>query len=121
MSMTTNLVSAVNKAFSSLGDLVGELVVKSHTESYSVDTGIVTKTTQETTVDGVVSEYESQDVDGSVIQREDRRILIRHVEGLSIKIGDEIEDESGITYVVQDPKQIRPRDVTLLWDIRGRA
>lgn len=121
MTMTTTIVAAVDRAFSALGDLVGKLVVKSYEESYSEVSGLVTKTSVDTEVDGVVAEYESADIDGTVVQREDRRIFIKHLEGLSIKIGDEIVDEAGIKYTVQDPVQVRPRDVTLLWDVRGRA
>ena len=121
MSMTATLVASVDRAFRSLGDLIGKLTIRSHVETYVIATGAVSKVTTETEVEGIVAEYESEDIDGTVVQREDRRIFIKPVTGLVITVGDEIVDEDGITYTVQNPKQIRPRDTVLLWDIHARA
>ena len=119
MSMSSTIVSAVNKAFTSLGDLVGDLTVRHHAENYSPSTNALIKTTTETVVKGIVGEYESEGNDG--VQSEDRRIYIQHQEGLLIEIGDDIVDPDGIIYAVKEPKQIKPSTVILLWDIRGRA
>jgi hypothetical protein len=121
MSMSSTIVSAIDQAFRAMGDLVGPVTIRSYEETYVPSTGLLTKVTVETETEGVIAEYDAVDIDGEVIQREDRRIFLKHKDGLSIKIGDEMIDVSGVKYVVQDPKQIRPRDVTLLWEVRGRA
>lgn len=121
MTMSSTLVAAVSQAFSALGDLVGNMTVRQQGESYDPDTGILTKTINDTTVRAIVGEYEADDIDGTVVQAEDRRFFIKHITGLVINTGDIILDQDNNAFIVMAPKQIRPNSVTLLWDVRGRS
>lgn|SRR5690606_14076652 len=119
MSMSAKLSSAVTKAYQSLGDLATSLVVRKQSESYDPSTGILTRSSEDFDVLGVKGSFESDEIDGSIIQAKDVRFFVKHVDGLTIEIGDQIIDGSQ-TYEVTRPNRIQPGNMILLWDVGCR-
>ncbi len=121
MSLEKRLQRAVDKAFKSLDDLAGPMTITSvSTSSYDPTSGVLIKTEVGVVVEAVFDMYESDRVDGTVIQREDRKILIKPVDSYVPKIGDTITDSNGIIYNIMDFEEVKAYDKAFLWELQGR-
>jgi len=122
MSLKQRISQSVDRAFIALDDLKGPMVLVSQTAdpTYDPQTGQVTKTEASYTVDAVFDRYETDRVDGTVIQKEDRLILVKPQTGLVPKVGDRITDAAGIQYDIMDVESIIAYDEVFLWELQAR-
>lgn len=122
MSLKRRVIQSVNKAFNALDDLAGPMTVNSQTSDpvYNTSTGALTKSQSSFTVEAVFDKYETDRVDGTVIQREDRLILVKPVTNFVPKVGDTITDAGGIDYNIMDVEAITAYDEVFLWEIQAR-
>ena len=123
MSLKQRIAQSVDAAFRALDDLAGDMVLVSQTgdPSYEATTGVVTKNETSFTVTAVFDNYETDRVDGTVVQKEDRKILVKPQTDLRPKIGDKITDAEGITYEIMDVEYITAYDQVFLWELQARA
>jgi len=122
MSLKRRILRSVETAFKALDDLAGPMVIRSQTgdPNYDTTSGAVTKSEQTFTVEAIFDNYETDRVDGTVIQQEDRLILVKPQTDLRPKIGDKITDGEGITYEIMDVNYITAYDTVFLWEIQAR-
>jgi len=121
MSLEKRLQNSVDKAFNALDDLAGDMTITSVSSSaYVPSTGALTKVEAGIIVQGIFDTYESDRVDGTVIQREDRLILVKPVDTYTPKIGDTITDPDGIIYNIMDFNEIKAYDKAFLWELQAR-
>lgn len=122
MSLEQRIVRAVDTAFRKLDDLVGPMTLRSQTgdPGYDASAGTVTKSEKTFTVDAIFDNYETDRVDGTVIQQEDRMILVKPQTDLRPKVGDKITDGEGITYEIMDVNYITAYDRVFLWELQAR-
>lgn len=122
MSLQQRITQSVNRAFNALDDLKGPMIVRSLVSdpTYDTSTGTLTKTEQAFTVQAVFDKYETDRVDGTVIQREDRLILVQPLAGFTPKVSDTIEDAAGIVYNIMDVEAITAYDEVFLWELQAR-
>lgn len=121
MSLEKRLERAVDKAFKALDDLAGPMIIQSVSNSqYDPSAGTLAKTEQSVTVEAVFDTYESDRVDGTLIQREDRLILVKPVDTYIPKIGDTITDPAGIVYNIMDFNEIKTYNKPFLWELQAR-
>lgn len=78
-----------------------------------------TNTPTDTTVRGMVFDYEVGELDGSVIQRQDKEILISTI-GTVINKDDTIVD-NGVEYNIINLEEAQPGPDKLVYIIQGRA
>lgn len=122
MSLEQRIVRAVDTAFRKLDDLVGPMTIRSQTGDPGYDTasGAITKNEKTFTVEAIFDNYETDRVDGTVIQKEDRMVLVKPQTDLRPKIGDTITDGEGITYEIMDVNYITAYDTVFLWELQAR-
>lgn len=122
MSLENRLTQAVNRAFIALDDLAGDMTLRSQTGDpvYDEITGTVTKVEKVFIVQAIFDRYETDRVDGTIIQKEDRLILVKPLSGLTPKIGDTIEDASSQLYEIMDVESIIAYDNVFLWEVQAR-
>ena len=122
MSLKNRISQSVTKAFNALDDLKGPMTVTSQVSDpvYDPSTGTVTKSSLTFTVQAVFDSYELDRVDGTMIQREDRRILIKPLAGFAPKVGDTIQDGDLITYTIMDVDAVKTFDEVFLWEVQAR-
>jgi hypothetical protein len=121
MSLKNRLLQSVDRAFNALDDLVGDMTITSiSNDSYDPNTGVVSQTSTPYVVTAVFDTYETDRVDGTIIQAEDRLILVKPVNTFIPKIGDTIEGPSGIVYNIMDFNDVRAYDQSFLWELQAR-
>ncbi len=122
MSLAQRVKQSVDKAFNSLDDLAGPMVIVSQASdpTYSASSGSLTKDEGAVTVEAIFDRYDTDRVDGTIIQTEDRLILAKPIDGLIPKIGDTIEDFDGIIYNIMDVDAVKAYNQVFLWEIRAR-
>jgi hypothetical protein len=122
MALKQKITQAVNQAFIALDDLKGPMTVTVQTAdpTYVAATGVVSKTEKTVSVEAVFDRYDTDRVDGTVIQREDRLILVKPKTDFEPGIGDTIEDADGITYNIMDVDAIKAYDQVFLWELQAR-
>jgi len=121
MSLENRLVQSVDRAFNALEDLAGDMTITSvSNDSYDPNTGVLTQTSTPYVVTAVFDTYETDRVDGTIIQSEDRLVLIQPVDTFRPKIGDTITDPDGIVYNILNFKDVRAYDRSFLWELQAR-
>lgn len=90
------------------------------TPVYNVDTGTVVAPTTTETANGVVTNYDSKDIDGSVILRGDKRLLLSPIGITAIKPNATISVLT-VTYTVVAVNEINPAGVSLVYDLQIRG
>lgn len=122
MSLKQKVTKSVDKAFIALDDLAGDMTLMSQTAdpTYNTTTGVVTKIETSFTVKAVFDKYESDRVDGTLIQKEDRLILVKPVTGLVPKVSDTITGPDGTEYSIMDVEAITAYDEVFLWELQVR-
>lgn len=95
-------------------------VVSKGTASYDIDTGSVTSTNVTQTANGVITNYDSKDIDGSVILRGDKRLLLSPIGITSIK-PDARVTLAGVSYIVVSVNETNPAGVPLVYDLQIRG
>lgn len=121
MGLESILEQSVTKAFNALDDLVGEFTITSvANDSYDANTGVVTQTSTPYIVEGAFSVYETDRVDGTIIQAEDRLVLVKPIETFTPKIGDSITGPDGVVYEVMDVEDVKTYDKSFLWELQAR-
>lgn len=122
MSLANRITQSVNKAFISLDDLAGDMTLRSQTSDpvYDEIAGSVTKTEKVFIVQGIFDKYETDRVDGTIIQKEDRLILVKPLDGLVPKISDTITGPDNIEYNIMDVNAITAYDIVFLWELQAR-
>lgn len=121
MSLQNRLTQSVNRAFIALDDLAGDMTITSvSNDSYDPHTGVLTQTSTPYTVEAIFDTYESDRVDGTVIQAEDRLVLVKPIDTFKPKIGDTVTDPEGIIYNILDVADVRAYDKSFLWELQAR-
>jgi len=121
VSLENRLTQSVDRAFNALEDLAGDMIITSVvTDGYTPSTGVVDQTETPYTVTAVFDTYETDRVDGTIIQAEDRLVLVKPVDTFKPKIGDTIEDPDGIVYNVMNFTDVRAYDKSFLWELQAR-
>lgn len=122
MSLAQRISRSIDEAFRALDDLAGPmtLVSQSADPTYTPSNGSVTKNESSFTVTAVFDNYESDRVDGTVVQREDRKILVKPQEGLVPKVGDTITDAAGVVYNIMDVESVTAYNQVFLWELQAR-
>lgn len=95
-------------------------VLSKGTSSYNVDTGTVTSTDTTQTANGVIVEYESKDIDGTLIMRGDKRLLLSPIGITSIKPDAKVTI-AGVSYNVICVYETNPAGVALVYDLQIRG
>ena len=87
---------------------------------YDSDTGKATRS--ETTEAGtaVELEYESRDIDGALILRGDKRLLLSAV-GIAAPVAGDSVTIGGSVYAVMNVKPLSPGGVAVLYEVQARA
>lgn len=121
MSLENRLTQSVDRAFNALEDLAGDMVITSIvTNDYDPNTGVVDQTETPYVVTAVFDKYETDRIDGTIIQAEDRLVLIKPIDAFKPKIGDTIEDPEGIIYNILNFIDVRAYDKSFLWELQAR-
>lgn len=121
MSLQNRLTQSVNKAFIALDDLAGEMTITSvSNDSYDTNSGVVSQTLTPYVVEAIFDTYETDRVDGTIIQAEDRLVLVKPLLTFKPKIGDTITDPEGIVYNILDVADVRAYDTSFLWELQVR-
>lgn len=121
MSLEKRLERAVDKAFRALDDLAGPMVINSVSSSkYTPSTGSLAKSEQNIVVEAVFDTYDSDRIDGTVIQAEDRLVLVKPVDTYTPKIGDTITGPDGIMYDIMDFESVKTFNKPFLWELQVR-
>lgn len=122
MALEQRITQSVNRAFIALEDLKGPMTVQSQSSdpTYDAASGDVTKVQKTFTVEAVFDTYETDRVDGTVIQKEDRLILVKPLTDFLPKIGDTITDGDGILYNIMDVEAVKAYDAVFLWELQVR-
>ena len=121
MSLQNRLTQSVNRAFIALDDLAGDMTITSvSNDSYDPHTGVLTQTSTPYIVEAIFDTYESDRVDGTVIQAEDRLVLVKPIDTFKPKIGDTVTDPEGIIYNILDVADVRAYDKSFLWELQAR-
>ncbi|MDJ0952476.1 MAG: hypothetical protein QNJ81_02235 [Acidimicrobiia bacterium] len=122
MSLKQRISRSVDKAFIALDDLAGPMTLRSQTgdPTYDATSGTMTKNERTFTVQAIFDKYETDRVDGTVIQKEDRLILVKPQTDLRPKVGDNITDAEGIMYEIMDVESITAYDEVFLWELQAR-
>lgn len=80
------------------------------TAAASVGTGI-----------GVFVEFGNAEIDGTLVQREDRRLLVASQDlGFEPTVDHEVVDESDVYQIIR-AAQLKPGATSILWDLQVRA
>ena len=121
MSLQNRLTQSVNRAFIALDDLAGDMTITSvSNDSYDPHTGVLTQISTPYIVEAIFDTYESDRVDGTVIQAEDRLVLVKPIDTFKPKIGDTVTDPEGIIYNILDVADVRAYDKSFLWELQAR-
>jgi hypothetical protein len=121
MSLENRLTQSVTRAFQALDDLAGLMTITSiSNDSYDPHTGILFQTFTPYVVTAVFDMYETDRIDGTIIQSEDRRVLVKPVSTFKPKIADTIEDSEGVVYNIMNFIDIRAYDTSFLWELQVR-
>ena len=123
MSLKQRIRQSVDRAFIALDDLAGPMTVKSlrGDPTYDPTNGAVTKSEQTFTVEAVFDMYATDRANGTVLQKEERLILVKPQDGLRPKVGDTIADAEAIVYEVLDVEYITAYDEVFLWELVVKA
>jgi len=95
--------------------------------SYDPATGLITNTTTVQTGTGAVMEWDSRQVDGTLIKVGDKRLLLSplNTAGSALTdpvLGDTVTDASGAIYTLVAPlKVLSPAGTVVLYDLNLRA
>ena len=96
------------------------IVTTKGTPTYNVDTGTVVSTTTTETTSGVITNYDKKDIDGSLIQRGDKQLILSPIGITTIK-PDAIVTVSGISYAVISVNETNPAGVSLVYILQIRG
>jgi hypothetical protein len=107
----------------------GQAVTLTHTVAGTYDpaTGGVTNTTSVQYGTGAMTEWDSRQIDGSLIKIGDRHLLLSplNTAGAALTapvLGDTITDAAGVIYTLTAPlKILAPAGVAVLYDVNLRA
>ncbi len=95
-------------------------VVSKGTASYNVNTGAVVATDTTQTANGVVTNYDSKDIDNTLILRGDKRLLLSPIGITTIKPDAKVTI-AGISYNVISVNETNPAGVALVYDLQIRG
>jgi hypothetical protein len=89
--------------------------------TYDAATGAAIMTEQVLTMNGVVTDYKSSELDGDTIKRGDKRVLLS-ASGQSKEplVGDEILIDS-VRHMIVNTAHVRPSDTTVMFDCAARS
>lgn len=104
-----------------INDLGKELTLRKVTEgSYDPTTGAISgQTTTDTAVKGMLLSYRDKDFDGTLIERGDRKILIRASDSVVPEVQDIVLD-STVQYRLVDVRQIEESGDDVVYICQGR-
>jgi len=104
-----------------INDLGKALTLRKVTEgTYDPATGAVSsQTTTDTSVKGMLLSYRDRDFEGTLIQRGDRKILIRASDDV-VPVVQDIVLDSTIQYRLVDVRQIEEAGVDVVYICQGR-
>ena len=103
-----------------INDLGKALTLRKVTEgSYDPSTGSASNTTADTSVKGMLLNYNDRQFDGNVIQRGDRKIVIRASDSVIPEIQDIILDGS-TEYRIVEVRQIEEAGTDVIYICQGR-
>lgn len=88
--------------------------------TYNVDTGTVVTTDTTQTANGVITNYDTKDIDGSQVLRGDKRLLLSPIGITSIKPDAKVTI-AGISYNVITVNETNPAGVALVYDLQIRG
>lgn len=109
LSHVTNLINDKGKT----------LTLRKVTEgTYNPATGSVSNTTADTSTYGMMLNFKDQDYDGTIIQRSDRKVVLR-VDGVVPEIQDQII-EGGDTYRVLNVRTIEEAGTDIVYILHVR-
>lgn len=77
-----------------------------------------TKTPVDSPITGIAFDFETDEIDGTVIQKKDKMIIVASEN--EIKKEDKIVDD-GIEYYILDLEQVKPGTDVMMYIIQGRA
>ena len=122
MSLAQRVTSSVNRAFVALDDLKGDMIIKTveANPAYDAALGTLEKIEKSYTVEAVFDSFETDRVDGTIIQKEDRKILVKPVTTFTPKIGDTITDGDNVLYEIMDVETVKAYGVAFLWELQAR-
>lgn len=78
-----------------------------------------TLATVDTNITGVVFDFRSDEIDGSIVLKKDKQIVVS-ADGLTIKKGDSIVD-NGVEYKIIDFEEVQPGTEKAMYIVQGRA
>jgi hypothetical protein len=87
--------------------------------AYNTSTGLATNTTTDTSVKGIVLNYKDNQFDGDIIQRGDRKIVLRASDSIVPDVQDFIIDGSDY-YRIISVRQIEQAGADLVYVCQGR-
>jgi len=104
-----------------INDLGKALTLRKVTEgTYDPTTGAISgQTTTDTSVKGMLLSYRNKDFEGTLIQRGDRKILIRASDSVVPEVQDIVLD-STIQYRLVDVRQIEEAGADVVYICQGR-
>lgn len=117
MSIYTNMAATALKQINDKGRNLS--LVSDAGSSYDPDTDTFTEETETSSFKGLVTVFKSSDIDGEMILRDDKRILIAAESISKPNNGDKITDGS-VTYTVVNTEEVKPGDVAVLYMVQVR-
>lgn len=79
MSLTNSVISAIRQTKASLGDLLISMTLVKVTKTYS--SGVNFESTTQIPVQGVIEKYTDKEIDGTMIFKDDLKIILFNEEG----------------------------------------
>lgn len=72
------------------------------------------------TISAVILDYQDREIDGTLVQRRDRKALVSPLDAASIVEGDEIVD-GGQRYAIVSVRPVKPGATNYLWKLQLRG
>jgi hypothetical protein len=95
-------------------------LTKTTAGTYDPETGTSTPTTEAHTVTGVVLDYPNREIDGTLILRGDKKVLVS-ADGLAVDPApQDTLTFGGVVNQVIDAKPLRPAGTVVLWTLQVR-
>lgn len=118
--MSRDYTIEAEQAQSDMADNGRQVTLRLPTTTHNTATGVVTETNSDTTIWAVFTTFNTNDIDGTLIQRADRKVLIAALDATPTK-RHKIVDSDDKIWEIKDVETVQPGDLAILHKVQARG